>query len=142
MDQVFITPELKAQTLAHYKRMINWARTQNPATEATEMAMMRAIGETWIAEFCPICQSAVRAVRAGRHSQLDCFVCPIGSAPFHRNIGGRLGCDHTPWMQFSGADTWAEWIIIAEQEYAFIRCLPLRPRKANSTSAGIPAKEA
>lgn len=68
--------EVKSNVLAHYDRMIDWAKGQDPHEKAEVVAMYKAIGEAPNTEGNALCQRYYD----GDDEQDPCNACPSASA--------------------------------------------------------------
>lgn len=93
---------LKKKTIAHYNRMIKWAKKQISDNAIRCNVMFSEIQENWLSLSCPFCKV------------FDCELCPI-------TINTKEGqCLNTPWHDMNNSETHEEWIKNAERMKQFI----------------------
>jgi len=95
---------VKRQALAHYDRMIAWAKTQHPNSYPSKERMDRKIGEHWQGRFCAYCC----------YYNTDCRSCPLSPSPFG-------GCCGALWHLLNAASNWKLWIKAAKKVRAYIK---------------------
>lgn len=96
--------ELQEKAIAHYDRMIAWAKTRPEKGIKAFMQMRLTIGEEWGGGYCPYCNTY--------HISLgNCGACPLGDDD---NCCGGL------WWKLNAAETWGEWIVAAEAVKQYI----------------------
>jgi len=96
---------LRKGTLSHYRRMIKYAKKQDPNEEPDAKKMLSDIGEDWYAKHCPYCQTYYR---------IGCpSTCPL--------CNNRISCCGGLWTKMNQALTWAQWIIHAKEIVKFIK---------------------
>ena len=98
--------ELQIEALAHYDRMIAWARTQPFFAIPDDETMLAGIGEDWHSKDCSFCQKYFNAYMNDR-----CTLCPLNDGVVC--CGGR-------WLIMNSAETWGEWIAAAEKVKEYI----------------------
>ena len=99
---------LQELALAHYHRMLEWAKLQNPNDCISMPKMQRAIHEVWGVTNCCYCSIYRRWTYNNTQS---CTTCPLRS---------DKGCCDGYWRGMSRAYTWAEWVAGAEDVYKYI----------------------
>lgn len=97
------------KTLAHWRRMIVWAMTQDPQDRASRMAMKGEIGEIWTSDHCPLCSKYMYGS--------FCRRCPL------RLEYGACGGLRNAWNSVNEAETWGEWIPAAIKMAAQVESL-------------------
>ena len=97
---------VRTRALAHYKRMIKWARTQPETDSVNALLMHKAIKETWGAIYCPYCVS---------YAGVACNLCPL----YKLSSSGSHCCGGW-WNKMDRAPTWKSWIKYAVKVYSFI----------------------
>ncbi len=112
--------KLQKEALAHYDRMIEWAKKQKKFNHPNDKVMLRRLGENWMGLFCVYCTT---------FSEPDCVhncvhniygKCPLNSNS--TNIGRTpFDCCNQLWLQMSESETWEEWIINAELVKKYIK---------------------
>ena len=98
--------KLKEKTLAHYHRMIEWAKKQDPQDYVDPRLMHKSIGESFYGADCPLCN---------KHSY--CVGCIVS------NHTSQHGCRFTPWEDMSTSINWEKWIDSALKEIEFLKSL-------------------
>jgi len=88
-----------AESIAHWKRMISWARRQDQPGKPDAYVMYAAINEDWFGDFCPLC---------GRTYDAGCDSCPLSLSGNNCNNNG------SSWNVVDNSETWEEWIANAE----------------------------
>lgn len=108
--------KVKAETIAHYERMIAWA-AKEPSEAFPERCaeMLSAIGEDWDGKYCPICKTYSDEVVDFTYN--SCSKCPICQKTC------REQCKETPWEDMHRANSWKEWLEAARKELDFIKSL-------------------
>jgi len=96
-----VTVELKEQALAHYARMIKWAKRQRADDKPRSGTMHLEIGESWGAKDCAYCASFDR-----------CLACPLYT---------HFGCCNGLWEAMKAATTWGEWLKCAHKIVEYIK---------------------
>jgi len=99
--------EATANSIDHWKKMINWAKTQIPDQRVTGWKMFKEIKETWSSDDCPLCQAFFHL----DVTDYDlCKHCPL------RVIFGSCNKkqEMNAWQDVSNAKTWGEWLEAAE----------------------------
>lgn len=93
----------KKESLAHYRRMIKWAKTQakNRRPSAAEMSM--DIDEEWNGDNCQYC----------RAHDGHCAYCQLDDI--------KSGCCSGLWKKMYDAKSWAKWIYWAERIVQYIK---------------------
>lgn len=99
--------QVREDVLAHYRRMIEWVETQTASENASIYNMGVDIHETWLSEYCPLCQACPS----------DCRYCPITHAT------GGMSCQKTPWNAMASSASWGEWLIYARKLYNLLETL-------------------
>lgn len=103
IDEEYPLTELQKKAVAHYDRMIRWAKDQLGDRAADSDEMFREIGEWWGGEDCPYCE-AFKNTGA-------CTICPL------RAPGG---CCAGLWRWLNRSRNWHDWIIEAEKVKEYI----------------------
>ena len=98
--------ELQIEAIAHYDRMITWARTQPHDDKPDSSGMFAAIGEYWFGKSSSFCQKYFNAFMNDR-----CALCPLN--------GGAV-CWGELRLKVDVAKTWGEWIAAAEKVKEYI----------------------
>lgn len=99
----------RKEALAHYERMIKWAKTQPKKADVSEHDMVSAIKEAWSADYCPYCK---------KMTGKSCRLCPL-CRPSAKTL--YLGaCCGGLWYKLDLAETWGEWLKYATKIYDFI----------------------
>ena len=87
------------QSIAHWKRMIQWVEKQPGDAEVSRYLMYKQIGETWDANHCALCR-----IHLLEPSNIICKKCPLANAVFGCNGFG------SPWHRVNLSDTWKQWL--------------------------------
>jgi len=120
--------EATAQSIEHWEKMINWAKTQMPNEAVTVGKMFEKIKEVWSSDDCPLCQTFF-------HLNIDdydlCKHCPL------RVIFGSCNKkqEMNAWQDVSNAKTWGEWVesaeVMLQQLQAVFQIIKMRGEKWN-----------
>ena len=97
--------EIKQEALAHYDRMIEWAKKQNQSIECRPGIMLEAISEQWYGPFCSYCQKYFGI----------CSECELT-----RENVILFDCCNGLWRKMTKSLTWGEWVINAEAVRKYI----------------------
>ena len=82
------------KSIAHWKRMVRWAKKQDPLSITEPTLMAHQLGEIWFCRDCPLCRK-----------YQSCTDCPLKSC-------GR----GSAWGKVRrGSRTWGTWVQAAEQ---------------------------
>jgi len=92
--------EVKRKAIAHYNRMIKYAKTRPATKRINRNSMYKAIGECWYDMDCSYCKA-----------YKFCNICPL-------YIGGCCG---GLWCEMANAKNWREWIDRAIKVRQFIK---------------------
>ena len=104
-----MSTKIKQEALAHYDRMIEWAKKQPPKDEPFVGRMLHDLGETYSAKFCVYCNEY-------KDECLDlCMGCPL-SLP-----ESPLACCNGQYRKMCCSDTWAEWVENAKEVRRIIK---------------------
>lgn len=95
--------DIKKQAIAHYDRMIEWAKKQNPDKEQFASDMREELNETYDARSCSYCIA----------NKFDCELCKLSGI----NIGI---CCNGLFFKMCLALTWGEWIERAKEVKKYI----------------------
>lgn len=102
-----IYEQAKAESLAHYQRMIDWAKTQPGEYHPSTIRMDNEIGDFWGVDTCAYCgRFECIGLEATRHN-----LCPLSS--------NQKCCDDI-FHNMAAARSWSEWIKYAKQVQDFI----------------------
>ena len=96
---------MKRKAIAHYKRMIKWAKTQNPRARADIVKMSYELKDCWSSDECVYCEEYI-----------FCGECPLASPNWEIE-----GCCGGLWDKMDDARTWKTWIKYAEQVLEYIK---------------------
>lgn len=94
----------KDEAIAHWDRMIVWAKKQNPNETAYSFKMWREIDENWSGEYCALCKLFPGA----------CSKCPMPV---------KCSSDNSVWAEVYSASTWGEWVTAADKMPETLRAL-------------------
>ena len=101
---VRLSKEAVAQSVEHWKRMMEWAEMQDLEEQISSVHMKMMLGENWYAEDCPLCQQFLRE-GGGK-----CGGCPLfmvfGSCEDKEAMNA--------WIEVVHAKDWEEWLEGAE----------------------------
>lgn len=91
----------KRLALAHYDRMIAWAKKQDLKESPNMDIMYLKLGETWGGKYCNYCEKYIK-----------CLKCPLG----------KYGscCDFL-YSEMNISITWKEWVINAKKVRKYIK---------------------
>lgn len=90
--------ELLAESIAHWERMLKWARQQKPLYKADSLEMKESLGESWDGSDCPLCKN-----------YRFCKGCPL----FEQQGDVCDGFNNTAWSKIHKSRNWSEWVINA-----------------------------
>ena len=113
-------PQYKKDAIAHYKRMIKWAKTQPQRGEWPEYDVMSDnIHEDWYALHCSYC---AKFMSHEDDVYNPCYLCPLSlfkekSFPIDE---GKICCNGL-WAKINEAKTWSTWIKRAEKVLEYIK---------------------
>ena len=97
--------KLQKDAIAHYNRMIKWAKTQSQDISPHPIAMKFEIGEMWGSDDCSYCMT------------YRCDDCPLS-----KFTGPEFfGCCNKLWRKMDTASTWSEWIEYAKKIKQYIK---------------------
>ena len=99
MEKLKLNNEQKTQCIAHYKRMIDWAKTQDPGGKASLYYMKEATHERWTNTYCKLC------IDYDTH----CAYCPMSA------IDQCCMEQDSIWKAMGRSYYWGEWLIHAEE---------------------------
>ncbi len=99
---------IKRKTIAHYNKMIKWAKKQNPEESTSKELMYVEIKQNWTGLSCFYC-SAYYGIND------KCF----GRCPLSTNEDDYC-CDHL-WETMDRSRTWREWIENAKKVLDYIK---------------------
>jgi hypothetical protein len=103
MDE--ITKKAVNDSIDHWKRMIEWAKKQNPQELVIAEKMFNEIGEDWYGRFCPLCKIYYNGISL---CVIEGEICPL-----YEKYGG-CGRNGNAWASVAKATTWGEWVSKAE----------------------------
>jgi len=84
------------KTIAHWERMIKWAKKQNHYNFVNKNEMMNEIGECWDSRYCDLCI---------KYNKNRCAKCPL-----KRKYGGCIMRTDNLWFSVATSRIWDEWI--------------------------------
>ncbi len=98
------TIQATQQSIDHWKRMIEWAESQDPTEVAEHHRMEQEIAESWYSDDCPLCKRFLLG------PDEPCEGCPL------RVAFGNCSDSHAmnAWPNIRWARTWDEWLEAAE----------------------------
>lgn len=102
--------EIKKAAIKHYKKMIKWAKKQDPHKIVLETDMKKAIGEDWHGSSCPYCLhfNAIKTIYI-------CWRCPLSGGPDDSCCCGRL------WHDLNASHYWGLWVKNAKEVLKYIK---------------------
>lgn len=86
------------ESIAHWRRMIKWVKTQNPKDFASSKGMYYKLHETWGATNCALCNIFNVAYN-------HCRNCPIRTGD---------GCCCKEYEEVDNSNIWKEWLTSAK----------------------------
>ena len=98
--------EIKQEALAHYDRMIEWAKKQDPRDFVDFVKMLFELGEAWGGEYCSYCF---------KYFQFAHHDCPLNTP--------TVKCHHCCnglWSEMQNSLYWGDWVINAEAVREYI----------------------
>jgi len=104
--------EIKKKAIAHYEKMIKWAKLQNGNAITDHFFMFETLGEFWQGHFCSYCQEYLKG-------DLFCSYCSI--CPLTKNNLNTKYCCYGLWHKMNHSKTWKEWIKYAEKILKLIK---------------------
>ncbi len=117
---------LKQKVLAHYDRMIEWAKTQEPFSPAYSGFMHDDLKEDWYGGSCPLC--SLFYYDEVKNDGDFCKDCPVSKKT------GKADCAGSPHYKMNRVANWEEWIAAALEERAFLESLDYGEETACSTN--------
>ena len=98
---------IKRKTIAHYNKMIKWAKKQNPDESKSKELMYVKIKQNWTGLSCFYCSVYYDSFG-------DCFgTCPLSASEDD-------SCCNNLWEIMDKSRTWGEWIENAEKVLDYI----------------------
>ena len=112
--------EIQKETMEHYGRMIEFAKTQNKHDRPDKAVMLLNIGEHWQANYCPYCKE----FKTGEKYH-QCDKCPLNGymTKIYMVSGLPTSAVHcfAPWEKlFRKSKTWQQWIKNAEKVIKYV----------------------
>jgi hypothetical protein len=102
-------------SIAHWERMIAWAKMEPEEEPPAEGYMRARLGENWYSYSCALCKMFGHPSQAG--------ICGSVSCPLAL-MGQKCSDDGSCWESVSEAATWREWISHARRMLGLLRdCL-------------------
>ncbi len=96
--------KLLKESIAHWKRMIKWAKKRDPMESCYAQEMLRSIEEDWFSDFCPLCK------KYSGFCDNFCSGCPLDI--FFITCEGAK----SKWMELRNrSEIWMEWIYYAKR---------------------------
>lgn len=87
------------ESIAHWKRMIDWVQTQPKNDKPSLRTMTTFIREYWTGECCSLCQYAGRNL-----GRTYCENCPLYAK------GHECLASDSLWCRVDTSDSWGEWL--------------------------------
>jgi len=111
---------LKKEALAHYNRMIKWAKEQNKLDQPSSTLMLTMLEENWQGAFCKYCttfreQNAAFIFNCCEHNEYG--ICPLN---INTEKTSTYCCDGL-WIKMAKSETWEEWIVNAKLVKNYIK---------------------
>lgn len=103
--------EAVEKTIRHWERMTAWVFQCNPEDRVDAEKMELALGESWYAKNCALCQY----VHENYRQDEDCSECMLAQKCINPS---------SPWYKLNYSKTWRAW-----QKYAYILLTHLRSLK-------------
>lgn len=88
-------------SIAHWKRMIKWVKTQNPKTITSPTLMNYRIKQDWIDLYCSLCKKYYNDID-------ECLKCPL--AIKYKPCSEK----YSSWRMVEMSINWEEWLINAK----------------------------
>lgn len=104
------------ETLAHWKRMIEWAEYQPKNKYVNDYMMLEEIEEDWSSDFCFLCKKYIIL-----HN--SCDLCPLTKKYGKCNYFIRDKKNKNKWHKVHSSTTWKEWVKNAKEFYKQIESL-------------------
>lgn len=104
--------DIKKETLEHYKRMQEWAKTQDLKNPVNYGDMYRAICENWGEEDCSYCSEYYLA-----DDNRECGECPLNKS----ESGKSAYCCAGLWQRMNSSYSWKGWLEYSEKIVEFIK---------------------
>jgi hypothetical protein len=101
--------KIQREAIAHYERMIAWAKTQIGSDISSRVKMGEELNEVWNSEDCPYCKTFAFLRIKGKKDSHACGWCPLYT------------CCETEWQMLIQTKTWKEWIEQAEKVLEYIK---------------------
>ena len=124
--------ELQVESIAHYKRMIKWVKTQPATDKKREYIMEASINENWHGENCAYCEkhetsaankiNTTKLLRGVWPLNSKCDTCPLHShdVPFD-DYENERDCCNGLWQEMHESKTWKEWLVYANKIVKYIK---------------------
>ena len=118
--------ELQVESIAHYKRMIKWVKTQPETDKPIEYIMGASIKEIWHGDNCAYCTKYASYSKCTNHLKFKHLgkidVCPLLSKDIPWNIDNEsLTCCNGLWYKMHLSITWKEWLSYANKIIKYIK---------------------
>jgi hypothetical protein len=101
---------IQKKTLAHYDRMIEWAKIQHPSGLVKIRHMKNDLGESWGGDYCEYCNKFYIYIEMDASE--TCSFCPLANSQKY--------CCNELWQKMSLSHTWKTWINYATQVRDYI----------------------
>ena len=98
--------EAISRTIAHWEKMIKWAKKQPEHYLTSIGAIHNGINQTWYGDYCPLCDKYYK----GSKTKLTCKKCPL------KIKYGKCGRSkiRNKWHNVSFSYNWKDWVENAE----------------------------
>lgn len=93
---------IQKQAIAHYDRMIEWAKKQPQRKIPDDCDMLCEIGENWFSNGCTYCL---------KYFDGSCDTCALQA---------KRGCCNGLWESMNRSETWGTWVKRAEKVRQYI----------------------
>jgi len=103
------------ESIEHWERMIEWAKTQDALGKADDTVMLNVINEYWEGAYCALCLEYCKCVDNGNY----CGRCPLGKISLC-SVKGSL------WGKVTDSVSWKEWLINAQEMLKTLESLAIR----------------
>ncbi|KKL05768.1 hypothetical protein LCGC14_2602740 [marine sediment metagenome] len=92
--------ELTEKVIAHWERMIEWAKKQPSNNNASILEMEDSINESWRGAYCNYC------IKYHSSQSENCTKCPI-------MLKYNKKCEDIGWAKAAFSKNWKQWIVNA-----------------------------
>lgn len=103
------------KSIRHWRRMVRWAKKQDPDSRKWSVVMMEEIGEFWSDHHCALCQE---------YEESDCRGCPLSE------IGECCHKYNSAYDVVACADTWGGFVNAGKNMIRVLKSLRWFRRKS------------